>query len=69
VCDLEVIGAPSIFRVMSSAGDSVRMLPTFDLSCEENTTVVELVTVRFRKLETELLKLKDHPTSDRVAFE
>ncbi len=41
MCDLEVVGAPSIFRVMSSAGDSVRMLPTFDLSCEENTTVVE----------------------------
>ena len=50
MCDLEVVGAPSIFRVMSSAGDSVRMLPTFDLSCEENTTVVELPTGRIRNL-------------------
>jgi hypothetical protein len=37
VCDLEGIGVPSIFSVMCSAQTLVRMLPTLDLSCEENS--------------------------------
>jgi hypothetical protein len=35
VCDLEVIGAPSILRVIHNAAALARMLPTFDLRCEE----------------------------------
>ena len=38
VCDLDVIGASSMFRLIrnSSAAALARMLPIFDLSCEEN---------------------------------
>jgi hypothetical protein len=36
-CNLEAIGAPSIFNVMHSAAGLVRMLPTLDLNCEENS--------------------------------
>ena len=36
VCDLEAIGSPSIFNVIRSAAALARMLPTFDLSYEEN---------------------------------
>ena len=36
VCDLEAIGAPSIFDVIRRAAALARMLPTLDLSCEEN---------------------------------
>ena len=35
VCDLESIGAPSIFNVIHSPAVLLRMLPTIDLSCEE----------------------------------
>ncbi len=35
VCDLDVIGAPSTFRVILSATTLARMLPTLDLSYEE----------------------------------
>jgi hypothetical protein len=36
-CDLEaVIGVPCILRVIRSVSTLARMLPTFDLSCEEN---------------------------------
>ena len=35
VCDLEAIGAPSIFNVIRSAAALARMLPTLDFSCEE----------------------------------
>jgi hypothetical protein len=34
-CDFEVIGESLIFNVIRSVADLVRMLPTFDLSCEE----------------------------------
>jgi hypothetical protein len=37
VCDLETIGVPSILRVILNTAALVRMLSTFDLSCEENT--------------------------------
>ena len=37
MCDLDVTGEPSIFSVIHSAAALVRMLPTFDLNCEENT--------------------------------
>jgi hypothetical protein len=36
VCDLEAIGATSIFSVIRSAAALVRMLSTLDLSCAEN---------------------------------
>ena len=39
MCDLEAIGAPSIFSVMRSAEALARMLPTLDLSCEENAAL------------------------------
>ena len=35
VCDLEVIGVPSIFNVILSVTVLVRMLTTLDLRCEE----------------------------------
>ncbi len=37
MCDLEDIGATSIFNVIRSDVALARMLPTLDLSCEENT--------------------------------
>ena len=38
MCDLDVTGVSSIFSVTHSGGVSARMLPTFDLNCEENDT-------------------------------
>ena len=40
-CDLDVTGATSIFNVIHSDAALTRMLPTFDLSCEENVTRLE----------------------------
>ena len=37
-CDLEVIGVPSIFKLISKTAALVRMLTTFDLSSEENVS-------------------------------
>jgi hypothetical protein len=37
VCGLEVTGVPSILTVIRSVTDSVRILPTLDLSCAENS--------------------------------
>ena len=36
MCDLKAIGALSIFKLIRKAAALARMLPTFDLSCEEN---------------------------------
>ncbi len=36
VCDLEVIGVSSIFKLIRKDADLSRMLPTFDMRCEEN---------------------------------
>ena len=44
MCDLDVIGDPSKLGVLRKDEDLVRMLPTRDLNCEENTTAVELGT-------------------------
>jgi hypothetical protein len=51
-CDLEAIGIPLMFNVIHSAADLARMLPTLDLTCEENTdsAVVKLATVMFSKM-------------------
>ena len=38
MCDLETIGTPSILRVIHNTAVLTRMMPTFDLSCEENVT-------------------------------
>ena len=38
VCDLESIGVPSILSVIHNTTSLVRMLSTFDLICEENST-------------------------------
>jgi hypothetical protein len=38
VCDLEAVGVPSIFKVIRKAVSLGRMIPTLDLSSEENTT-------------------------------
>ena len=38
VCNLEDIGGPSILRVILNDPTLSRMLPTFDLRCEENAT-------------------------------
>ena len=35
MCDLEVIGDPSIFNVIHSVASLEKMLPTLDLRCEE----------------------------------
>ena len=55
VCDLEAIGAPSIFSIIRSAAASARMWPTLLLSCEENTAwrSERLITL------AELLKLQE----------
>ncbi len=37
VCDLEAMGVSSIFKTLRSVASLVRMLPTLDLRCEENT--------------------------------
>ena len=39
MCDLDATGAPSIFNVIRTAAALARMLPTFDLSCEENAAL------------------------------
>ena len=36
MCDLEDIGVTFILRLIRSAATLVRILPTLDLSCEEN---------------------------------
>ena len=41
MCDLDTTGAPSIFKVILSPSAVTRMLPTFDLSCEESGTVCD----------------------------
>jgi hypothetical protein len=38
VCDLETIGAPSMFKLICKSAALARMWPTFDLNCEENAT-------------------------------
>ena len=35
MCDLDATGALSILRIIRSAAALARMLPTFDLSCDE----------------------------------
>jgi hypothetical protein len=39
VCNVEAIGVQSIFKTIRSGSALARMLPTSDLSCEENTTL------------------------------
>ena len=41
VCDLDTTGETSIFSVILSAAVLERMLPTFDLSCEENVVCLK----------------------------
>ncbi len=36
MCDLEAIGVPSMFKLIRSASALTRMLPTLDLTFEEN---------------------------------
>ena len=36
MCDLEAIGNPTIFKLIRSVGTLTKMLPTLDLTCEEN---------------------------------
>ena len=52
MCDLEAIGAQSIFKLINKAAALTRMLPTLALSCEEErrTEEVEESTGRLRKL-------------------
>ena len=38
VCDLDVSGASSIFKIIRNVTTLTKMFPTFDLNCEENTT-------------------------------
>ena len=60
MCDLEAIGAPSMFRLIRSAAALARMLPTFDLSFEENAArrkwnlVCATVIVYYESLKREL---------------
>ena len=35
MCDLDATGAPLIFKTIRSAAAIARMLPTFDLNCDE----------------------------------
>ncbi len=50
MCDLEAIGAPSIFRLIRKGAAFARMFPTLDLSCEENAGGESLIA------QAELLK-------------
>ena len=43
MCDLEDIGAPSIFKLTLNAAALARMFPTLDLICEENAASYVLV--------------------------
>ncbi len=47
MCDLEDIGAPSIFKLISGVTDLVRLLSTLDLICEENAAryILEIFNV------------------------
>ena len=54
VYDLEVIGAPSIFKFTRKTAALSRMFPTLDLICEENTE-----RRRERLITEELLKLQE----------
>ncbi len=51
MCDLDVTGVPSIFSVIRSAAALARMLPTFDLSCEEEVPFVYYESIK-RELKT-----------------
>ncbi len=55
-CDLEVIGAPSIFSVIRSAAALARMLPILDLSCEENAAVLRAEDQKKEKKSASTLK-------------
>ncbi len=37
MCDLKIIGTPSIRKLILRDASLARMCPTIDLSCEENT--------------------------------
>ena len=59
MCDLEVIGDPSIFRVcllrvIHNDAALVRMLTTFDLRYEENTVHLKCLFVDYETLKREL---------------
>ncbi len=57
MCDLDATGAPSTFRVILSPAALARMLPTLDLSCEENDTCLKWNWSLVDEL-AELLKLQ-----------
>ncbi len=40
MCDLDVIGTPSKFRLIRSVAVLVKMLPILDLICEENSVPI-----------------------------
>ena len=48
MCDVEAIGVPSIFKLIRSAAALARMLPTLDLSDEENAARSAEVEVGLR---------------------
>ena len=52
MCDLESIGAPSIFKLIHSVAALARILPILELSCEENAA-------RRKCALAELLKLQE----------
>jgi len=48
VCDLEAIGALSMFRLIREATTLSRMLLTLDLSCEENVFATYFAIIQMR---------------------
>jgi hypothetical protein len=57
VCDLEVIGVPSIFKTIRSAASLARMLPTLDLNSVRRTRRGGSGRIHWKVGEDELLKL------------
>ena len=50
MCDLDVTGVPSIFKVIHSTVDLVRMLPTFDLNYKDTLGGVQTVVVCYESI-------------------
>ena len=47
VCERDVMGAPSIFKLTRRAADLAKLLPIFDLSCPRETTRLKWKVPRF----------------------
>ncbi len=69
MCDLEVVGEPTIFKTKTICIVTTlsRMVPTFDLRCEGNTT--HEYTGRLRKVKSSRCKKDGQFPEDLVKIE